>query len=498
MSDLLPLRQASLDRLPAGVPGPSYDRAALTSAIVHMSVGGFHRAHQAVYLDELLRHGEAAGWGICGVGLLPQDARMRDVLRAQDCLYTVVERSAAGDRPRVIGSIREYLLAPDDPGAVVEKLASPECRVASLTITEGGYFVNQGTGELLADAPDLQHDLARPAAPRTSFGILAEALDRRRARGLQPFTIQSCDNLPGNGDVARRMILSFLGRRDPGLRAWTEEHGAFPNSMVDRIVPVTRDEHRALVRDRFGIDDGWPVVCEPWLQWVIEDRFPLGRPRWEAVGAQIVPDVGPYELMKLRLLNASHQAIAYVGLLLGLRFTDEAMSDPDVRRLPRTMMEAEVTPLLPPVPGIDLARYRASLLERFGNPVLRDQLARLATDGSDRVPKFVLPSIRDALAHGGPVRVDALAFVVASWFRYLDVERDDRGEPLPRSDALSDELGRRARAGGEDPGPLLGMGTLFGEVLPAAEAFTGPLRKHLQRLHREGTRAALRACLSGA
>jgi mannitol 2-dehydrogenase len=497
MSEPVLLRQANLTRLPAGVATPAYDRGALRSAIVHMSVGGFHRAHQAVYLDDLLGRGEAAGWGICGVGLLPQDARMRDVLRAQDCLYTVVERSAAGDRPRVVGSMREYLLAPDDPGAVVEKLASPECRIASLTITEGGYFVDQGTGELLADAPELRHDLAHPETPSSSFGLLAEALARRRARGLAPFTIQSCDNLPGNGDIARRMILAFLALRDPALRAWAEEEVAFPNAMVDRIVPATKDEHRALVRERFGIADGWPVVCEPWIQWVIEDRFPLGRPRWEAVGAQIVEDVVPYELMKLRLLNAGHQAIAYIGMLLGLRFTDEAMADPDVRKLAQTMMELEVTPLLPPVPGIDLGRYRASLLERFGNPVLRDQLARLGAESSARIPKFVLPSIRDVLARGGGPMA-ALTFTVASWFHYLAVEQDDRGADLPRSDPMLAELTRRARAGGEDPRPLLELHTLFGDVLPQAPAFVDALAAHLKYLRRDGARAALRRCLAPA
>jgi mannitol 2-dehydrogenase len=496
MSEPIPLRQATLARLPAGVPGPIYDRRALSSAIVHMSVGGFHRAHQGVYLDELLRRGEADGWGICGVGLLPQDARMRDVLRAQDCLYTVVERSGAGDRPRVIGAMREYLLAPDDPDAVVEKLASPVCRIASLTITEGGYFVNQGTGQLDDTGADLQHDLASPRAPRTSFGLLAEALDRRRARGLAPFTVQSCDNLQGNGDVCRRMFLAFLERRDPALRAWVEEHGLFPNAMVDRIVPATTDEHRAMVREKLGVADGWPVVCEPWIQWVIEDRFTLGRPAWEKVGAQLVPDVHPYEMMKIRLLNASHQAICYIGMLLGLRYSDEALADPDVRRLMERMMDLEVTPLLPPVPGIDLSQYKRSLVERFGNPALRDQLARLGTEGSARIPKFVLPSIREVLARGqGPL--DALAFTVACWFRYLAAERDDRGQDLPKSDPMLQELVRRARQGGEEPQQLLELHVLFGDALTKARPFLDVLRGHLQELYRHGPRAALRRCLAG-
>ncbi|HVO19301.1 MAG TPA: mannitol dehydrogenase family protein [Anaeromyxobacter sp.] len=495
MSEPIPLRQSNLAKIPAGVARPQYDRGALKSAIVHMSVGGFHRAHQAVYLDDLLTRGQAAGWGICGVGLKPRDAQMRDVMQAQDCLFTVVERSGAGDRPRVIGSMREYLLAPDDPLAVVEKMASPECRIVSLTITEGGYFVDQGTGELLAGSPELQHDLAHPGVPTSSFGLLAEALDRRRRRGLEPFTVQSCDNLQGNGNIARKMLLAYLKLRDPALHAWAEEHVAFPNAMVDRIVPVTKDEHRALVREKFGIVDGWPVVCEPWIQWVIEDRFPLGRPRWEAVGAQLVKDVVPYELMKLWLLNASHQAIAYVGMLLGQRYVDEAMADPDVRRLPQVMMDAEVTRLLPPVPGIDLARYKAAMLERFGNPVLRDTLARLGTEASARIPKFVLPSVRAVLARGGGP-MSALTFVVASWFHYLAVEKDDRGAELPKSDPMLEELVRRAKAGGEDPRPLLELRTLFGEDLPTAPAFVQAIAGHLRSLRRDGTRAALRRCLA--
>lgn len=496
MSESIPLRQENLGRLPAEVAGPTYDRRALTSAIVHMSVGGFHRAHQAVYLDDLLRRGEAPGWGICGVGLLPQDARLRDVLRAQDCLYTVVERGVAGDRARVIGALREYLLAPDDPLAVVQRMAAPECRIVSLTITEGGYFVNQGTGELDEQHPDLRHDLGSPHAPRTAFGLLADALALREERGLDPFTIQSCDNLQGNGDVARRMFLAFLERRDPDLREWVEEEGSFPNAMVDRITPQTTDEHRALVRDRFGLADGWPVVCEPFLQWVIEDRFPLGRPPWERAGAQLVPDVHPYEMMKIRLLNGGHQAICYAGMLLGLRYTDQAMADPDVRQL-LERFHAEVRPLLPPVPGIDLGAYERTLRERFANPVLRDQLGRIGTESSARMPKFVLPSILDVLGRGGGP-MNALAFTVAAWFRYLAAENDATGAPLPKSDPMLDELVRRARAGGGDPAPLLELRTLFGDTLPRAAAFVDSLRAFLTSLTREGPRVALQRCLAGA
>jgi mannitol 2-dehydrogenase len=486
------LTQASLGELARSVQVPSYDRRGLPHSIVHVGVGGFHRAHQAVYLDDLLGRGGSREWALCGVGLLPQDARMRDVLRSQDCLYTVVERSAAGDRARVVGSIVEYLFAPEDREAVLEKMAAPACRIVSLTITEGGYYVNQGTGEFNAEHPDIQHDLAHPHAPAGAFGYLAEALERRRSRGLAPFTVLSCDNLQGNGDVARRMFLAFAGRRDPTLAAWISERGAFPNDMVDRITPATTDEHRALVREKLGIDDGWPVATEPFRQWVIEDHFPLGRPAWEEVGAQMTSDVHPYEMMKIRLLNASHQALCYIGMLLGYRYAHETMADEDIRKLVQTMMDVEVTPLLPPVPGIDLAEYKRTLRERFANPTLRDQLARIGTEGSARIPKFVLPSIVEQLARGGPIR--ALTFTVAAWFRYL-AGTDDRGAPLPINDPMADELIRRARAGREDPRPLLELRALFGDVLPGSPPFTQLLEQDLRALYREGPRQALAACL---
>jgi mannitol 2-dehydrogenase len=494
MAGPVKLQQGTLSALPKDVQVPAYERRGLAHAIVHVGVGGFHRAHQAVYLDDLLHRPDARRWGICGVGLLPHDARIRDVLKAQDCLYTVVERSAAGDRGRVIGSIVDVLLAPEAPEAVLEKMAAPECRIVSLTITEGGYYVNQGTGEFDAGHPDIRRDLANPHAPSCSFGYLAEALDRRRARGLAPFTIQSCDNLQGNGDIARRMFLAFARLRDPTLTQWLQAEGAFPNAMVDRITPATTDEHRALVRDKLGIDDGWPVVCEPFRQWVIEDRFPLGRPAWEEVGAQLVADVHPYEMMKIRLLNASHQALCHIGMLLGYRFAHETMADADLRRLVERMMEVEVTPLLPPVPGVDLPSYKRTLIERFGNPTLRDQLARIATEASARIPKFVLPSILEQLERGGPIR--ALSFTVAAWFRTLTAV-DDAGRPIPINDPMADELVKRARAGGPDPRPLLEMRALFGDVLPRAPRFVQLVEEFLGALHREGPRAALQRCLAG-
>jgi len=492
MASAIQLNRANLKSIAGRAQVPSFDTAGLPGSIVHIGVGGFHRAHQAVYLDDLLAQGGSREWGLCGVGLLPHDARMRDVMRAQDCLYTVVERGAAGDRARVVGSIGSFLFAPDDPEAVIEKMASPGCRIVSLTITEGGYYINEGTGEFNDAHPDIRRDLEHPHAPTGAFGYLAEALERRRGRDLAPFTVMSCDNLQGNGDIARKMFLAFAERRDPQLARWIAEKGAFPNGMVDRITPATTDAHRALVRDSFGIIDGWPVVTEPFKQWVIEDHFPLGRPAWERVGAQMVSDVHPYEMMKIRLLNASHQALCYIGMLLGYSYADETMADADIRALVEHMMNDEVTPLLPPVPGIDLAQYKRTVIERFANPTLRDQLARIGTEGSARIPKFVLPSILERLSRGGPMR--ALTFTVAAWFRYL-TGTDERGKALPINDPMSEELVRRARAGGESPKELLGIEKIFGSVLPAAPAFTKYLTEALKSLHKDGARQALAKCL---
>ena len=487
-----PLTSATLRRLAPEVQTPAYDRSKIVPRMIHVGVGGFHRAHQAVYTDDLLA-GDS-DWGYCGVGLLKHDARIRDAMRSQDCLYTVVERDTTGDHARVIGSIAEFLFAPDDPQAVLERMAAPDCHLVSMTITEGGYYVHQGTGEFDAQHPDIQRDLAHPHEPACSFGYLLEALDRRRTRGLPPFTLMSCDNIQGNGDVAKKMLLAFAELRDPALHRWMAENVAFPNSMVDRITPATTDEHRALVRERFGIEDAWPVTTEGFKQWVIEDHFPLGRPAWERVGAQMTADVLPYEKMKLRLLNASHQALCYSGMLMGLTFAHETMTEPLIRGLVETMMNMEVTPLLTQPAGIDLGDYKRTLIERFANPAIRDQLSRIGTEGSARIPKFVLPSVAEQLARGGPL--DCLAYTVASWFRYLS-GTDDAGQPMPIIDPMEAKLRERAQAGGRDPGPLLAMREIFSAEVADHPAFRERVTAWLRSLYDEGTRATLQKIAAG-
>jgi mannitol 2-dehydrogenase len=484
------LSHANLSSLAPKVRVPTYDRRRVGQKIAHIGVGGFHRAHQAVYNDDLFEKNGGSEWGLCGIGLLPADSRIGDILRSQDYLYTVVERSAAGDKARIIGSIQNFLHAPSDPDAVLEKLASPDTVIVSLTITEGGYYVHQGTGEFDSENPDIQHDLAHPHQPKCAFGYLAEALERRRARGLQPFTVMSCDNLQGNGDVARKMLLAFVELRDAKLRNWLEENGTFPNSMVDRITPATTDEHRAMVREQFGIEDAWPVMTEPFRQWIIEDHFLHGRPAWEEAGAQFTSEVLPYEKMKMRLLNASHQAICYIGMLLGHQFAHEAMADQRITKLMRNMMDIEVTPILPEVPGIDLGEYKNTLIERFANPAIRDTLARLGTDGSDRMPKFILPSISDQLRVGGPIKL--LSFVVASWFRYL-TGKDDDGKPVPMQDRLLDQLKAAATAGTRDPRRLLTIRQLFSEELAGNQRFVQQVEEALVSFYDKGAAATFEA-----
>ncbi|MGD0777403.1 MAG: mannitol dehydrogenase family protein [Candidatus Solibacter sp.] len=484
------LRASNLRLIPPAVAVPAYNRRDCAQHLVHIGVGGFHRAHQAVYLDDLLQSGECPGWGICGVGLLPQDRAMHAALEPQDCLYTVVEASGTARDARVIGSVLDHLYAPDNPEAVLARMADPQCRIVSLTITEGGYRVNRWTGEFEDWHPDIQHDLEHPHRPAGCFGYLAEALDRRRQRGVPPFTVLSCDNLQHNGDVARKAVLAFAGRRDADLAGWLADNGAFPNSMVDRITPATTDEHRRMVEREFGIRDAWPVVTEPFRQWIVEDRFSDGRPGWEQAGVLMTSDVLPYEKVKMRLLNAGHQALCYLGMLLGYEYVHQAIQDEQIRRLIRTLMDDEVTPLLPQVPGIDLEEYKATLLRRFANAAIRDRLSRIGTDSSVRIREFVLPSILEQLARGGPIRMLSLA--VAGWFRYL-AGTDERGGTLEIVDPLATRLTECARSGGADAGALLGIREVFGDALPAAARFRALVAEALRGIYQDGTRATLAA-----
>ena len=480
-----PLDGAMLPALADRVETPAYDRRRLHPSVVHLGVGGFHRAHQAVYLDDLAALG--GDWGEYGVGFLPLDRGMVEVLQAQDGLYTLVVRSAEADRARIIGSLIRHLFAPEQPEAVLHTLASASTRLVTMTITEGGYNVNETTGAFDATNEGVQADLQRPQHPVTVFGYLCEALNRRRQAGISPFSVLSCDNVQGNGHVTRTALVSFARLRDDALANWIEDHVAFPNSMVDRITPQTTDAERELVAREFGIADRWPVVTEPFRQWVVEDVFSDGRPAFETVGVQMVTDVIPYEMMKMRLLNASHVALGFLGSLAGYRTVDEVMADGDFRAFIERQMRDEVAPLLPAVPGIDLDTYQITLIERFSNPKIRDQLARICLEGSAKVPKFLIPALRDALDAGRPH--GCLTLALAGWLRYL-TGKDDRGETIELQDARAKELHALAAEGHNDPRPLLGVRDLFGD-LADRQGFVPQLQAALSQLSSVGARAAI-------
>jgi mannitol 2-dehydrogenase len=483
-----PLNAQTLAYWSDRMPAPTYARELVTPGVVHFGVGGFHRAHQAMYLDRLMNEGEALDWGICGVGVMAADQKMKEVLDAQDGLYTLVLKHGDGTyEPRVIGSIVAYLFAPDDPEAVIERLAAPSTRIVSLTVTEGGYNISDITGEFDTANPDVVRDLDPGALPRTTFGLVTEALRRRRERGLVPFTVMSCDNLQGNGHLARRAFATFARLRDPGLGDWVEREVSFPNSMVDRITPVTTDADRAEVAERFGIRDQWPVVCEPFTQWVLQDAFTAGRPPYQDAGVQVVDDVEPYELMKLRLLNASHQGLCYFGYLCGYRLVHEAAQDPLFQAFLLGYMDEEATPTLPAVPGVDLAAYKHTLIERFSNPEVRDTIARLCAESSDRIPKWLLPVVRAQLASGGEIRRSAA--IVASWARYAE-GTDEQGQPIDVVDRLRDTVMKLASRQDEDPDAFIANRQLFGDLVDD-ERFRTAYRSALASLHTRGARATL-------
>ncbi len=482
------LSNANLSKLQKSIRIPTYDRSLLRQSTVHIGVGGFHRAHQAVYLDNLLHLENEPRWGECGLGVLKSDDRMRDALKSQDCLYTLVEKSADAQAARVIGSIADYIYAPENRERAIETMASADTRIVSLTITEGGYFIDEGTRKFTSDHPDIQHDLEHPEEPITSIGYIAAALDRRRRRGLPPFTLMSCDNLQGNGDVVKSVLLSFAGLKDAALEQWIADRVAFPNSMVDRITPATTPEDRLALQEQYGVEDAWPVMTEPFLQWVIEDHFCNGRPRWEKVGAQLVSDVAPYELMKMRLLNGSHLAMAYLGALTGYTYVHEVMHDPLFISFIREFME-EVTPVVPVIPGTSVGDYKKVLIERFANPAIHDQVTRICSEGSAKMPKWVLPSIVELVEKGCSVHL--LSLVIASWIHYLKQGVDEQGKPLEIVDARAAELQAVAKTLETDPRPMLAISSIFGSVLPSNAGFVGNVEQALKTLSRLGAAATM-------
>jgi len=444
-----------------------------------------------MFLDRLMNAGAAFDWAVCGSGVLSAEFPLVDALTRQDGLYALVTKPTRGAwQARVIGSIIDYCHAMREPERLLACLAAPAVRIVSLTITEGGYNFNDTTGQFSFDEPAVAHDLAGGSPPETVFGLIAEACRRRRERKSSGFTLLSCDNLESNGDTARKMFLAFAARRDPGIAAWIAEHVSFPNSMVDRITPATTEADRAAVRDRFGLDDRCPVVCEPFVQWVLEDRFPAGRPAWEKAGVHLVEDVAPYELMKLRLLNGGHQALAYLGCLHGYRYVHEVARDPVFAEFCLGYLQEEVSSTLLPVPGIDLKHYQRELLERFSNPEIRDSLARICAQTSDRIPKWILPVIQRRLEQGLPVA--RVAAILASWWRYLQGV-DELGRPIEVVDRRWPELRAMMLRGAGHSLAFIRYRPVFGDLAEHA-GFAEAYLRAAKALIEQGARTAAGAC----
>ncbi|MDJ1160178.1 mannitol dehydrogenase family protein [Chelatococcus sp. SYSU_G07232] len=495
-SPVLPrLAAASLAALPVAVEKPRYDRAAVTTGIVHLGIGAFHRAHQAVYTDDVLATGDTR-WGIVGASLRSPDTR--DALNPQGGLYTLAVRGNEGERLRLVGAIRDVLVAPESPQALLDALCRPSVAIVSLTVTEKGYCHDPATGALDERHPDIVHDLARPDAPRSAIGFLVRAVARRRELGLKPFTVLSCDNLPSNGRTLHRILSRYAALVSPELGTFVAGEIACPDTMVDRIVPATTDEDRARIAAALGAADAWPVVTEPFTQWVIEDRFASGRPAWEAAGATLVADVAPYETMKLRLLNGSHSALAYLGYLAGRETVAAAMDEPGIAAFVAALMD-DTAPTLALPPGADVEGYKRSLVARFRNAALRHRTWQIAMDGSQKLPQRLLATIRDRLAKGLPVERHALG--VAAWMRYV-TGVDEQGRPIDLRDPLAADLAAAAREAGpvaERLAPaLLGIKSIFGEDLPADARLRAAIVGALAALYRQGAAATAAAYARGA
>ena len=478
------LSSESLHILDPRLAVPSYDRTALGRGIVHIGVGSFHRAHQAMYLDDLCEDG-LADWSITGAGVLPGDAAMAAALEPQDYLYTRITRDAADTSARVLGAIVDYVLATPDLDPLVERIADPDTKIVALTITEGGYPVDEATGQYAAAGSGL------PPA----FEAIARGLQARRSEGRAGLTVQSCDNVMHNGDVARAATIGVATAVEPGLDEWVAQHVAFPNSMVDGIVPATTDADRESLVAEYGLVDRWPVVAEPWRQWVLEDGFPYGRPPWEDAGALFVSDVEPYEILKLRLLNAGHSTLTYLAALVGHVYVHDVLADPPFDAFLKRILDDEATPSLPEVPGIDVEDYKRKLTERFANPGIKDQVARLCLDGTSKFPKFLVPTVESQLDQGGQVKLSALA--LAGWCQYLLGKTDDGAEIKLSADPRLEYAVEHAQVSVSDPAAFLGMSDVFGSRLGADPVFVPAFVEALTSIREVGTYRTLDIWLAG-
>ncbi|WP_418264626.1 mannitol dehydrogenase family protein [Flavobacterium faecale] len=473
------LNSGNLNKLSAGVSIPKYNRENVKTGIVHVGVGGFHRAHEAMYLDQLLHDESNANWGICGVALLNFDQKIYNTLKDQDGLYTLVVKELDGTlTKRVIGSIVEYLFAPDSPKAVIDKMAHPDVKIITLTITEGGYNLNEATGGFNFDNPQIIHDSKNTDSPITIFGYLTQALKLRKEQNTAGVTILSCDNIEGNGDVTKKMLLSYIEFAQPDLLDWVKDNVSFPNSMVDRITPATIPADIAELKEVSGIEDQWPVVCESFQQWVIEDEFIAGRPNLEAVGVQFVKNVAPYEKMKLGLLNAGHSVVGILGSLMGYSTIDEAVTDPNIGTFLANYLDVEVTPILRDLEGMDLTAYKQTLINRFSNIYIKDQIDRICSETSAKMPKFILPTVQEQLK--GDKAISLASFVIAAWAVY-SLGFNEKKEAINIKDALQETLLAQAKLAQEYPKNFLELEEVFGN-LSKSEIFSDAFAKAYQNI----------------
>lgn len=487
------LSSATLNTLPANVAVPRYDRHMLRAGILHFGVGNFHRSHQAVYLDDLFNAGFDRDWAIIGAGVFQGEQVGREKLAAQDWLTTVVEQDSGHREARVTGAMIDYLV-PGDGSAILFRLADPAIRIVSLTITEGGYFIDPASGEFNPEHPDIVADSRNPDEPKTVFGLILAALKQRRDAGLRPFTVMSCDNIPHNGRVTCEAVRGLAALIDPSLGRWIRDHVCFPNSMVDRITPATTDRERDTLASAFGVADNWPVFCEPFRQWVLQDDFTAGRPALEKAGVTFVADVGPFELMKIRILNGGHAVIAYPAGLMDIHFVHEAMENELVSALLAKLEQDEIIPTVPPVPGVDLEDYYRLIERRFANPAIGDTVRRLCLDGSNRQPKFIVPTIADRLAAGQDI--SGLALESALWCRYCFGVTESGAEIAP-NDPNWDRLQETAREARNEPAAWLAMDDIYGDV-GRSPVFASAFRSSLGSLWSNGTAETLRGYLDGA
>jgi len=489
-ADTAPLSLVTLDRLQGPVGRPTYRRESLSAGLLHFGPGNFHRAHQGICLDALMNTGRDHDWAVVGASVMPGDARVREQLLEQDLLGTIVAQSRTSSEARVTGVMIDYL-PPADSAAILSALADSAIRIVSLTVTEGGYFVNADDGSFDATHPAIRADASNFDSPSTVFGLIARALKTRRDEGRQAFTVMSCDNLPHNGNVTRRAVVGMAQLVEPALAEWIETHSSFPNGMVDRIAPATGERERRLIVERFGIADAAPVFCEDYLQWVLEDDFVAGRPRLEDVGVQFVDDVTPFETMKIRILNGGHAVIAYPAGLLDIERFGEAMARPLIRAYHDKIEREEILPIVPPVPNTRLEDYYASVVSRFSNPNIDDTVRRLCLDGSNRQPKFIVPSIADRLREGAGV--EGLALASALWCRYCFGETES-GASIEPNDPAWDELVERSCTARTEPAAWLNMQDVYGD-LARDDRFSQPFARALDALWAEGTESVLRRYL---